>query len=422
LNAVPDEHHATSATPGQAPARSWFKGNLHTHTLWSDGDDYPEMVADWYRRHGYHFLALTDHNLLSQGARWRQVPDGPRGEGPEGLARYRERFGKEWVETRAVEGKLEVRLKALNEFRGLLEQPDRFLLIQGEEITAHFGPKPVHLNGTNLVDAVAPHKGENVIGTIRANVAAVEDQSRRTGRPMLVHVNHPNFFHAITAEDLAAATEARYVEIYNGHPLVHHRGDWFHAGVERIWDIANTLRIAERHVPPLAGLAADDAHHYGVGHFGAAPGRGWIMVRATRLTPEALVQAIRDGDFYASTGVTLRDLRYTAEPRSLALEIEPESDARYVIHFIGTRSGFDRTHRPVRDPHGKPLPVTQRYSTDVGQIFATIEGTRARYTFTGDELYVRAVVTSSKPHPNPSFPGQARRAWTQPVGWERWVK
>src|SRR5207248_5112732 len=26
----------------------WFKGNVHTHTLWSDGDDYPEMVALWF--------------------------------------------------------------------------------------------------------------------------------------------------------------------------------------------------------------------------------------------------------------------------------------------------------------------------------------------------------------------------------------
>lgn len=35
---------ANNDTPAQ-----WYKGNLHTHTLWSDGDDFPEMVADWYR-------------------------------------------------------------------------------------------------------------------------------------------------------------------------------------------------------------------------------------------------------------------------------------------------------------------------------------------------------------------------------------
>src|SRR5262245_29216773 len=35
----------------------WFRGNLHTHSFWSDGNDYPEMIVDWYARHGYQFLA-----------------------------------------------------------------------------------------------------------------------------------------------------------------------------------------------------------------------------------------------------------------------------------------------------------------------------------------------------------------------------
>ena len=58
------------------PQPRWFKGNLHTHSLWSDGNDYPEMIADWYRRHGYHFLALSDHNILSQGQQWISVARG----------------------------------------------------------------------------------------------------------------------------------------------------------------------------------------------------------------------------------------------------------------------------------------------------------------------------------------------------------
>jgi hypothetical protein len=33
-------------------AQHWYKGNLHTHSLWSDGDDYPEInistgLAPW---------------------------------------------------------------------------------------------------------------------------------------------------------------------------------------------------------------------------------------------------------------------------------------------------------------------------------------------------------------------------------------
>jgi len=39
----------------------WFKANLHAHTLDSDGDkSFSDRIAE-YREHGYHILAITDH-------------------------------------------------------------------------------------------------------------------------------------------------------------------------------------------------------------------------------------------------------------------------------------------------------------------------------------------------------------------------
>lgn len=55
---------------GQEEVDKWWRGNLHTHTLWSDGDDYPEVVAKWYKDNGYHFLALSDHNIFQNSERW----------------------------------------------------------------------------------------------------------------------------------------------------------------------------------------------------------------------------------------------------------------------------------------------------------------------------------------------------------------
>lgn len=52
----------------------WWKGNLHTHSLWSDGQEFPKVIVDWYKRHGYHFLALSDHNVLSAGRLRIAVP------------------------------------------------------------------------------------------------------------------------------------------------------------------------------------------------------------------------------------------------------------------------------------------------------------------------------------------------------------
>ena len=44
----------------------WHKGNLHTHSLWSDGDDFPEMIIKWYKDHNYQFIAISDHNTNSR--------------------------------------------------------------------------------------------------------------------------------------------------------------------------------------------------------------------------------------------------------------------------------------------------------------------------------------------------------------------
>ena len=48
------------------PAGRWFKGNLHTHTINSDGDSSPDDVVRWYKEHRYDFLSLTDHNFLTE--------------------------------------------------------------------------------------------------------------------------------------------------------------------------------------------------------------------------------------------------------------------------------------------------------------------------------------------------------------------
>ena len=134
----------------------WLKGNLHTHSLWSDGNDYPEMVVDWYARNGYQFLALSDHNTLSQGPRWMAVKEANKRATEDGFARYRRRFGAAWVETRTEGGDQQVRLKPLGEFRHLYERPGRFLLIQGEEITDKFESKPIHMNASNVLELIKP--------------------------------------------------------------------------------------------------------------------------------------------------------------------------------------------------------------------------------------------------------------------------
>ncbi len=402
------------------PESRWFKGNIHTHTLWSDGDDFPEMVAEWYRTRDYNFLALSDHNILSEGIRWI-----PRVADDEALRKYRDRFGDRWVETRGepdAEGKgLEVRLKPLSEFRSLVESRGQFIMIPGEEITASVTGLPVHMNATNIKHLIDPLVGRDVAETIQANLRAVEIQAERNGREILVHLNHPNFYYAITAEEMATVVAERFFEVFNGHPAVAQPGDAYRPSIERMWDIANTIRVAQLTVPPLMGVATDDSHDYH-GVDGATPGRGWIMVRAYHLTAESLIRSMRRGEFYASSGVTLAEVAYDQEQGVLRVEIDAEPGVTYKTQFVGTAKDYDRSSQPRLGKDGEPIRATRQYSADVGKVFAEQTGTQATYRLTGEELYVRAIVISDRTHPQASYEGQMEQAWTQPVGWERWVK
>jgi hypothetical protein len=173
-------------------------------------------------------------------------------------------------------------------------------------------------------------------------------------------------------------------------------------------------RLAVLDMPILYGLAVDDSHNYHTWAIKESnPGRGWVMVKAPFLTPESIVHALEAGDFYATTGVALREIRHQGS--QLRIEIEAEPGVTYETSFIGTRRNFDRTNEPIRNAAGDPLRVTHRYSDAIGVVLATATGPVAEYRFTGDELYVRAHIVSSKKKELPYREGETEMAWVQPV-------
>jgi hypothetical protein len=391
---------------------AFWKGNLHTHSLWSDGDDFPEMVADWYKRHGYQFLALTDHNVIADGEKW--VDAATTVVRKKAVEKYEARFGKAWVERRVEKDKPQVRLKPLREFRSLLEEPGKFLFVPAEEVTTKFAKYPVHMNGINLRDAIKPVEAANVTETIRVNLKQAEEQAAKTGWPNVTFLNHPNFQWGVKAEEMIAAEELRYFEVFNGHSGVRNYGDATHASCERIWDILLAVRLAKLKLPVVYGVATDDSHAYHEFAVGKTnPGRGWVMVRAPHLTAEAVVRAMKAGDFYFSTGVTLDEI--AKADGKLTLSIRAEPGVTYKTEFVATMAGTPLDAEPILDEKGQPLDVTRRYHADVGKVVAESTNAAPTYTFTGKELYVRAKVTSSKPHPNPYQKGDTEVAWTQPV-------
>jgi hypothetical protein len=265
-----------STVSAAAEELKWYKGNTHTHTINSDGDSTPEKVVSWYREHGYNFVALTDHNFLTE-------------------------------------------VSGLNAVYGA---SGRFLVISGEEVTNQLGDKPLHVNGLNVRQVVSPRVGNSVSEMLTADITAIREAG---GVP---HINHPNFRWAVSADDLEAARDYRLFEIYNGHPLTHNHGGGATPSPEEMWDIL--LSRGKR----VYGIASDDAHHF-KGEFQPSrsnPGRGWVVVRAAVLTADAVLSALESGNFYASTGVVLSTV--TGSSNEVALTIQPEPSFRYTTYFI----------------------------------------------------------------------------------------
>lgn len=268
---------ASPKTQVPGPQGAWYKGNLHTHTLNSDGDSTPDDVVRWYRERGYHFVTLTDHNYLT-----------------------------------SVDG--------LNALHGA---DDKFVVMKGEEVTGSYDKKPIHVNGFDPASFIKAPTGTSVVDTMQRMVDAIREAR---GVPS---INHPNFGWAITADELAAVQRTRLFEVYNGHPTVNNYGGGGVPGLEEAWDrILSSGKL-------LYGIAVDDAHYFKRPEDPTAPrpGFGWVHVRAPRLESRAIVEALERGDFYSSTGVELRALEVTST--AMTVTVREAASSKYRIQFIG---------------------------------------------------------------------------------------
>lgn len=366
----------------------YYKGNLHTHSYWSDGDEFPEMIMEWYKNKGYDFLALSDHNIIAEGEKWKTIPKDSLYQNA--FADYLQKFGEDWVVYKKDSAGTHVKLKTLEEFRPLFEEEGKFLIFKAEEVTAYLDEKAVHMGAINIQEEIQPREGKTIVELIQNNLDAIREQSERTGVPILQHLNHPNFTYAITANDIIQIDGERFFEVFNGHPYVNNYGDSIHSSTEEMWDEVN-IAYLQAGKPLLYGLATDDSHHYH--KFGSRysnAGRGWVMVKANQLEPHSLIENMEAGNFYATTGVELQDVSYNNDV--LSVEIHPEMGVEYMIQFIGAlKSDLE------------------------SKILKTVKANAASFPLSKEHLFVRAKVISSKLKENPYREGDVKVAWTQPV-------
>jgi hypothetical protein len=396
--------------------KQWFKGVTHFHTLWSDGDAAPEVAVTWYETHGYDFICISDHNILQVGEKWMPIDDEKDKRLPmANVEALREQFGEEWVVVEDRDGKPMMLLKTLSELQERFQVPDKFLIIPGEEVTAQ---KAVHINAINTREVIEPINVDTVVETLQKNLDAIEAHSQKHDIPILAHINHPNWNSTVTAEEIVSVGGERFFEIYNGHGGVRNWGDPENhiASTDRIWDIVLSLRLGRDGdtSKPMYAVATDDAHSWfyeGPGQ--SIPGRGWVMVLAEELTAESLIEAMKQGLSYSTSGVVLNSIR--AGNGVVTIDIAPQPGVTYTTQFIGTRKGANLHGEPVKDEAGNVIRATNVYSDEVGEVLFETTKNPAVYTFSGEEMYVRAKIVSSKLKVNPFMEGDYETAWTQPI-------
>ena len=244
-----------------------LKGNLHCHTTRSDAISTPETVIRQYAAMGYDFLALTDHRYYNY-----------------------ENFA-----------------------------PDTgVLIVPGMELDAGLPGPGLHC--VHIV-SIGPEKEkgngfaqDQRFDTLRAETAAgaqpLVDEIQAAG-------NTPIFCHPEWSgngiDDILALPGIPLMEIWNSGCAVEDGIDT-HAAY---WDEA--LCRGRR----IYGVASDD------GHFPYQNGLGYIRVRAEK-TPSAIIEALKNGAFYASCGPEIYDF-YLEDDKAVIL-CSPVSVIRF-RHF-----------------------------------------------------------------------------------------
>lgn len=221
-----------------APGR-FHRGNLHTHSSRSDGALPPDEVCRRYAAEGYDFICVSDHFL--------------------------ERFGFPMTDTTA--------------FRS-----ETFTTLIGAEM---------HAPATSLGELwhILAIGLPLDFAVTRPDESGAELAARCLDAGAFVAIPHPEWY-SLTTADAATIPGAHAMEVYNHTAAVQSArggGSYF----------LDMLLNEGRRINVLAG---DDAHFSIPGHQNRDAFGGWIMVKARENSPDALLEALKAGHFYATQG------------------------------------------------------------------------------------------------------------------------
>jgi predicted metal-dependent phosphoesterase TrpH len=330
----------------------WYRGNTHVHTvLCGHADSSPEVVTKWYHDNDYNFLILSEHNIFIDPKDVKMPED----------------------------------------------RRKDFILIPGEEVT---GARHIHSTAMNvkaLVDWKFKDKDKS-----KMMQRQVDDIEKANGVTIL---NHPDWRNALTDADIFKVDRLYMFELFNmaweGNNEYHNKKkSVVRPRVDELWDLMLSRGMV------IYGVAADDAHKFELKNLAfksSNPGRAWVMVRANSLNAEDITAAMYHGDFYASSGVFLKD--YQVSKNKITVEV---SD-------IATQKELAKTHikregRIIKK--GKSGYLIELIGQD-GKVLKSKEGLKASFSYDKTSPYYRVRISYQRPHK--VYGHEGYYAWCMPV-------
>ena len=275
---------------------SFYKGNLHSHTTRSDGHLSPDELVAAYKERGYHFLAITDHNLYSD---------------------FREYDEENFILLPGAELNLMGDEKERRYYHFIILPGDRQRLSEASL------PRFVH----------DERPGRPYFDGYPSLQALIDEMNQRG---YMVMINHP-FWSRIEYDEILPLRGIFAVEVFNYcSQILENMGE-----SNVCWDAL--LRNGMR----LWGTATDDNHNaYPLDNVRCDSFGGFIMVKAESLTQEDICSALAAGSFYSSMGPEIYD--FYVEDGEVVFRCSP---CRH-IYLNGDRRQIRDAHASIGDTQG----------------------------------------------------------------------
>lgn len=251
------------------PAKMWLKGNLHAHTTVSDGNYSPEQIIKMYEQQDYDFMMISDHEVYSD---------------------YKQTIPTTMTMIPGYEASGKKNPRYQNSIYHLL------VISKSEE--------PLYKHGTRFSKF-----DDSSIASVQTFIDQMIAQNH------IVILAHPHWS-TLEYDEILKLNNLTGVEIYNGASDVLH-------------NVGNSVVCYDallRNGSELYALATDDNHN-GNGQNDDSF-KGWIEVYAHSNSVEDITKAIACGNFYASTGPQIVDVRYDSEN----VEIDFKQGATIYLH------------------------------------------------------------------------------------------